>query len=151
MPYFIMTFLTRKSGVTPEQFRDYYTGSHLPMFRQLVGSHFPVRHTQRYIHRTEARGDSKNTRRNRSTPASILVGDQSDFDYDVIATMEFKDAATFKAHHDFVQQRDILSKITDDEKRFLDRSQTRAVVLGEIIEMTAHYTTSIPDSTRTTF
>ncbi|KAI0457460.1 EthD domain-containing protein [Xylaria acuta] len=152
MPYFIMAFLTRKSGVTPEQFRDYYTGSHLPMFRQLVGSHFPVRHTQRYIHRTEASSNSNNTRRNRSTPASVLLGSQSDFDYDVIVTLEFKDAAAFQAHCDFVQQSDIRTKITNDEKRFLDRSQTRTVVLGEIIEMTAHYTSSIPaDSTRSSF
>ncbi|KAI8948532.1 EthD domain-containing protein [Xylaria longipes] len=151
MPYFIMGFLTRKSGVTPEQFRDYYTGSHLPMFRQLVGSHFPVRHTSRYIHRTESSSNS-NTRRNRSTPASVLVGNQSDFDYDVIVILEFKDGAAFQAHCDFVQQREVLAKITEDEKRFLDRSQTRTVVLGEIIEMTAHYTSSIPvDSTPISF
>ncbi|KAI0435763.1 EthD domain-containing protein [Xylaria telfairii] len=143
MPYFILAFITRKSGVTPEQFRDYYTGSHLPMFRQLVGAHFPVRHTQRYIHRTEA-SSSSNTRRNRSTPASVLVGNQSDFDYDVIVTIEFEDAAAFQSHYDFIQQPEVLAKINEDEDRFLDRSMTRTVVLGEIIEMTAHYTSSIP-------
>ncbi|KAI0468474.1 EthD domain-containing protein [Xylaria cf. heliscus] len=147
-----MAFLTRKNGVTPEQFRDYYTGSHLPMIRQLVGSsHFPVRHTSRYIHRTEC-ASYLNTRRNPTTPATVLVGHQIDFDYDVIVILEFKDVAAFEEHCDFVRKPEIMAKIENDEKRFLDRSQTRTVVLGEVIEMTAHYTSSIPvDSTPSSY
>jgi hypothetical protein len=136
MTYSLLVFLSRKPGTTPEQFRNYYAGSHLPFFRQLVGSHFPVLHTQRYIHRTTAPSDS-NTPRNLSTPASIFLGTQADFDYDVVVTLEFKDAAAFQAHYEYVQQPDIASKITEDEERFLDRSQTRVAVLGEMIEMTA--------------
>ncbi|KAI0904341.1 EthD domain-containing protein [Ustulina deusta] len=137
MTYSILVFLSRKPGTTPEQFRDYYAGSHLPMFRELVGSHFAVRHIQRYIHRTEASNDGT-TQRNPSTPASVFMGTQADFDYDVVVTIEFKDVAAFEAHCEYVRQPDIAEIVAADEERFLDRSQTRVVALGEIIEMTGH-------------
>ncbi|KAI1128711.1 EthD domain-containing protein [Nemania abortiva] len=136
MTYSVLVFLSRKPGTTPEQFRDYYAGSHMPMFRKLAGIHFPARHIQRYIHRTATSSDS-NTPRNSSTPASVFLGTQADFDYDVVVTLEFKDEATFQAHLDYIQQPDIAAIIAADEERFLDRSQTRAAVLGEMIEMTA--------------
>ncbi|KAI0533824.1 EthD domain-containing protein [Xylaria digitata] len=137
MTYTFLAFLSRKPGTTPEEFRNYYAGSHLPWFRELVGSHFPVRHTQQYIHRTEASPNDGNTQRNPSTPATTYLGSQADFDYDVVATLEYKDEAAFQAMYKFVQEPDIAAKITADEERFLDRSQTRMVVVGETIEMTA--------------
>ncbi|KAI1740431.1 EthD domain-containing protein [Xylaria scruposa] len=146
MPYFIMSFLSRKSDLTPEQFKSYYIGSHMPLVRQLVGSHFPVRCIQRYIQRGEGTDEGDNTERNSWTPATVLHGDQSDFDFDVVVTMEFKDAAAFRAHRDFVNQGDVLTKLIEDEKRFIDRDETRTVVLGDIIETTAQSTRTIPDS-----
>ncbi|KAI0547133.1 EthD domain-containing protein [Xylaria curta] len=146
MPYFIMSFLTRKSDVTPDQFKSYYIGSHMPFIRQLIGSHFPVRCIQRYIQRGEGTDDGDNTERNLWTPANVLIGNQSDFDFDVVVTMEFKDSAAFRAHRDFIHQKDILTRVTDDEKRFIDVTQTRTVVLGDIIETTAQNTRTIPDS-----
>ncbi|KAI1164593.1 EthD domain-containing protein [Nemania serpens] len=136
MTYSLLVFLSRKPGTTPEEFRNYYAGSHLPMYRQLVGSHFPVRHTQRYVHRTAASGDG-NTQRNPSTPASVFLGTQADFDYDVVVTIEFKDAAAFQAFYEYVQQPEIVATVDADEEKFLDRTQTRVAVLGETIVMTA--------------
>ncbi|KAJ8131277.1 hypothetical protein O1611_g2347 [Lasiodiplodia mahajangana] len=134
MTYSILCYLSRKPGTTPEQFKDYYNGSHMPFFRQLAGPHNPSRHIQQYIHRTNAAPGDGNTPRNASTPASVFFGTQADFDYDVVVTLEFKDAATFQAHLEHIQQPDIAAKIAADEERFLDRSQTRAVLLGEVIE-----------------
>ncbi|KAI1119241.1 EthD domain-containing protein [Nemania sp. NC0429] len=135
MTYSLLVFLSRKPGTTPQEFRDYYTNSHMPMFRQLVGSHVPARHIQRYVHRTTASGDVGNTQRNPSTPASVYVGTQADFDYDVVVTIDFKDEAAFRAHYEFVQRPEIAATIAADEERFLDRTQTRAAVLGETIEV----------------
>ncbi|GAW11673.1 hypothetical protein ANO14919_010210 [Xylariales sp. No.14919] len=137
MPYTTLVFLSRKPGTTPEEFRNYYAGSHMPWFRELAGSHFPVRHIQRYIHRTEGPINYGNTQRNPSTPATIFFGSQAEFDYDVVVTLEYKDAAHFEASYKFIQQPDIAAKVAADEERFLDRGRTRCVVLGEIIEMTA--------------
>ncbi|KAK5630659.1 hypothetical protein RRF57_006374 [Xylaria bambusicola] len=106
MIFSILVFMSRKPGTTPEQFRNYYTGSHLPMFRKLVGPHFAVRHVRRYIHRIEApRGGA--IQRNSSTPASVLLGSQADFNFDVVATVDLKTAADFWEHCDFAQQPDI--------------------------------------------
>ncbi|KAI1420660.1 EthD domain-containing protein [Xylaria sp. FL1777] len=135
MAYTILVFLSRKPGTTPEQFKEYYIGSHLPMVRKLLGHHFSVRHIQHYIHRTEAPNNDA-TQRNPTTPASVFLGTQADFDYDVAVTIEWKDEASFKEHIEYVQHPDIAATIAADEERFLDRSQTRAVALGEIIEKT---------------
>ncbi|KAI0868280.1 EthD domain-containing protein [Hypoxylon argillaceum] len=134
MAYSLLVFLSRKPGTTPEQFKDYYNNSHLPLYRNLVGSRFSVLHTQRYLHRTTAPSDS-NTPRNPSTPASVFLGTQADFDYDVVVTIDFKDAEAFQAFYEYVQQPDIAAAVAADEERFLDRSQTRTAVLGEKIEI----------------
>ncbi|KAI1186348.1 EthD domain-containing protein [Nemania serpens] len=136
MTYSILIFLSRKPGTTPEEFRDYYHGSHLPMYRKLVGPHVPIRHTQQYIRRTAASGEN-NTQRNASTPASVFLGTQADFDFDVVVTAEYEDVEAFQAMYEFVQQPDIVATIAADEERFLDRTQTRVAVLGERIETTA--------------
>ncbi|KAF2963646.1 hypothetical protein GQX73_g9937 [Xylaria multiplex] len=135
MTFTTLAFLSRKPGMTPEEFRNYYSGSHLPWYRELVGSLFSVRHTQHYIHRTEASPNNDTTQRNPSTPATIFLGSQAEFDYDVVATLEYKDKAAFEALCEFVQQPDIAAEIAADEERFLDRSQTRMVLVGEKIEM----------------
>ncbi|KAI3319698.1 EthD domain-containing protein [Xylariaceae sp. AK1471] len=137
MTYSILVFLSRKAGTTPKQFQDYYAGSHMPMFRELAGSHFPILHTQRYIHRTDASGDG-NTQRNSSTPASVFAGRQADFDFDVVVDLKFQDAAAFEAFMQHIHQPEIWSKVVADEEKFLDRNQTRVALLGDIIEMTAH-------------
>ncbi|KAI8945435.1 EthD domain-containing protein [Xylaria longipes] len=137
MTYTYLVFLSRKPGTTPEEFKNYYSGSHLPWFRELVGSRFPIRHIQQYIHRAEASANDGNTQRNPSTPATVYLGIQADFDYDVVATLEYKDEAAFQELIEFVQQPDIAAKIAADEENFLDRSQTRVVVVGETIELTA--------------
>ncbi|KAI1282688.1 EthD domain-containing protein [Xylaria sp. FL0933] len=137
MTYTILIFLSRKPGTTPEQFKNYYAHSHMPMYRELVGHRFPIRHIQRYVHRTETSVDGA-TQRNSSTPASVLLGSQADFDYDVVVTSEFKDEAAFQEQCEFVWRPDIAAIITADEEKFLDRTQTRVVVLGETIEMTGN-------------
>lgn len=138
MTYSLLVFLSRKPGTTPEEFRNYYANSHLHLFRRLVGpEHFPKLHTQRYIHRTAATGDDKNnTPRNPTTPAVVFAGSQADFDYDVVVTLEYKDEAAWKAACEVFAKPEIADVIAADEEKFLDRSQTRVVALGEIIEMT---------------
>ncbi|KAI1202950.1 EthD domain-containing protein [Nemania serpens] len=136
MTYSLLIFLSRKPGTTPEEFKEYYNSSHLPMYRQLVGSHSPIRHTQLYVHRTAGSGDGS-TQRNASTPASVYLGAQADFDYDVVVTADYKDAAAFQAMYEYVQQPEIAATITADEERFLDRTQTRVAVLGEAIDTAA--------------
>lgn len=94
MTYSIIIFAYRKPGTTPEQFKKHYEESHIPLLREIAGETFPLSHTRRYILRAE--GEAEGTTRNATTPASVLMGSQADFDFDATAELIFKDAAEFQ-------------------------------------------------------
>ncbi|KAI1203689.1 EthD domain-containing protein [Nemania serpens] len=133
MPYSILLFAYRKPGVTPEQFKSHYDGTHMPLVRELAGAHFPLSHTRRYIHRSENQADG-NTARNSCTPATVIIGTQKDFDYDAVAELTFEDEAAFHTFYGIVEQPENAAKIAADEENFLDRSRLTAVVVGDTTE-----------------
>ncbi|GAP88179.1 putative inositol-3-phosphate synthase protein [Rosellinia necatrix] len=136
MTYSMLVYLSRKPGTTPEHFKDYYNNKHMPLYRQLAGPHAPALHVQQYIDRAAGAGAGAGdgaTPRNPSTPARVLLGGQADFDYDVVVTIDYADEAAFRAHYEFITRPDVAATIATDEERFLDRSQTRCVLLGERI------------------
>jgi hypothetical protein len=135
MAYSVIIFAFRKPGTTPEQFKTHYEGSHVPLVRELAGEKFPLSHTRRYIHRSEnTTSNENNTARNPSTPATVLIGTQEDFDYDAFAELTFEDAGAFQIFFGHMQLPDIAAKIAEDEEKFLDRTRMPVVVLGETIE-----------------
>ncbi len=87
--------------------------------QEMAGAHFPQSHTRRYIQRT----DGEN--------ATVLVGSQTDFDYDVLAEMIFEAEETWKAFYDTLCIEENAKWIEEDEKNFFDRTRVRVVVLGE--------------------
>ncbi|KAI1811965.1 EthD domain-containing protein [Poronia punctata] len=133
MTYSVLIFAFRKPGITPEQFKKHYEESHVPLVRQLAGALFPLSHTRRYIHRSETAAGT-GTVRNPSTPATVLIGSQEEFDYDAFAELTFEDAGAFQTFFGHMQQPDIAAKIAEDEDEFLDRARMTVVVLGETIE-----------------
>ncbi|KAI1190711.1 EthD domain-containing protein [Nemania serpens] len=133
MPYSILLFASRKPGVSPEKFKSHYDGTHVPLVRELTGAYFPLSHTRRYLHRSENQADG-NTARNLSTPATVIIGTQEDFDYDAIAELTFEDEAAFQTFYGIVQQPENAAKIAADEENFLDRSRLTAVVVGDTSE-----------------
>ncbi|KAI0912143.1 EthD domain-containing protein [Ustulina deusta] len=133
----VLIFAYRELGTTPEQFKAHYEGSHVPLVRELAGASFPLSHTRRYLHRTQNQSDS-NTARNPSTPATVLIGTQDDFDYDAIAELTFEDAAAFQTFFSLMQQPENAAKIAADEDKFLDRTRMPVVVLGDITETRKH-------------
>lgn len=90
MTYRILIFAYRKPGTTPAAFKSHYETSHVPLVQSIAGDHFPKAHTRRYIHRTE-RSASATHDDDDDHPASVLVGAQSDFEYDAIAELIFDD------------------------------------------------------------
>ncbi|KAI0424466.1 EthD domain-containing protein [Xylaria sp. FL1042] len=133
MPYSVLIFAYRKPGTTPNQFKAHYEGVHVPLIRDLAGASFPLSHTRRYLHRSENQTDG-NTARNPSTPATVLLGTQDDFDYDAITELTFEDAAAFQTFFGLMQQPEIAAKIAADEETFLDRTRMPVVVLGDTTE-----------------
>ncbi|KAI0817134.1 EthD domain-containing protein [Xylaria sp. FL0064] len=138
MPYSVLIFAYRKFGTTPAQFKAHYEGTHVPLIHKLTGANFPLSHTRHYLHRTEQQqqqqaeeGKGNNTARNPTTPATVLIGTQEEFDYDAFAELTFEDEAAFQAFFALTQQPEIAEKIAADEELFLDRARMTVVVKGD--------------------
>ncbi|KAI0900632.1 EthD domain-containing protein [Annulohypoxylon nitens] len=117
MPFSVLFLATRKAGTTPEAFKEHYENTHIPLIKSVAGSAFPVTHTRHYIHRAEGQ-------------AHVLLGTQGDFDYDVVVELAFADQAAFQAYAAATHSGDAQAKISADEESFIDRSKSRAVILG---------------------
>lgn len=80
-------------------------------------------HTRRYIHRTEGKADD--TERNANFPATVLMGSQTDFDYDALAELTFADVNAFQTFFGLYQKPENAARIAADEEQFLDRSRSK--------------------------
>lgn len=128
MTYNVLIFAYRKPGMTPAAFKSHYESSHVPLVQSIAGDHFPEAHVRRYLHRTESSTSGPN-----DYPASVMVGAQSDFEYDAIAELIFKDETAFQTFFGLVSQPEAAKKIAENEEMFLDRPKMKVVVLGDCI------------------
>ena len=122
MTFNVWIFAYRKAGTTPAEFQAHYEASHVPLIKSLTGSLFPQSHTRHYIARAESNSDVP----------MVLVGTPNDFAYDAFAELVFVNAAAFQEFFRVIGQSDAATKIAEDEEKFLNRSQTRAVVVGDV-------------------
>lgn len=74
--------------------------------------------------------------RNPQTPAVLVTGNQADFDFDAYAELTFADQAALTAFVAKTQAPDAAAQIAADEEKFLDRSKTGIVMMGDVIETT---------------
>ena len=126
MSYRILLFLYRKPGFSPTVFKAYCETKHVPLLQSIAGVQFPKVHVRRYVHRASYASSSTD-----SYPASVLVGTQSDFEYEAIAKAIFDNEAGFQAFMGMMSQPDAAARIAEDEEKLLDRSKMKAVVLGD--------------------
>jgi uncharacterized protein (TIGR02118 family) len=104
----IFAYLTKKAGLEPEAFVDYYENHHVPLVLSMAPA--PPVYKRNYVVR-----------------ADELNRQQDAIDFDVVTELVFPDRV---AYADWITK---LSgeAIAADEERFLDRSRTRACVIGE--------------------
>jgi hypothetical protein len=86
----------RRQDITPEQYRDHYENVHIPLMMNLTGETFPLSHVRHYVKRT---ADPSST--DVPFPAELLIGEQSDFDFDAVAILTWRDIAHFDANWAF--------------------------------------------------
>ncbi|KAL4944986.1 hypothetical protein BDV06DRAFT_219793 [Aspergillus oleicola] len=115
----IVVFVTRKSSLSPAEFRDHWEFKHIPLLRSLAGPSFPLNHTRHYLQHDE---------NSPKYPISILVGDSADLTYDGFAVVSFANEAAFQEFVPVMTSPEVL----EDEERFTDRAKLKAVVLGDI-------------------
>jgi EthD domain len=134
MPYTILLVAYRKPGVSPAEFKSHYESSHVPMLQSIAGSLFPNSHTRRYIHRVQGSADGGAD--NINHPATVLIGEQADFQHDAIAELVFDDEAAFHAFSARISESEVAERIARDEDLFLDRAKMKVVVVGDCIVTT---------------
>jgi hypothetical protein len=129
MPYNIFLFITRKPSLTPEEFKDYYENTHIPLLKSLVGDLFPLHHTRQYFARTDRKGFGGPA--NRDHPNYLLRGAPEGFDFDVIAELAWENEKVFHEFYKAIYKSDVAAKLALDEEHFLDSGSLRSVVVGE--------------------
>ena len=136
MPFKVLVYAHRKPGIPPEDFKNHYE-AHIDLFKRLTGDDFPLSHRRIYIARSSVGTTVDGAlARNATTPATVIVGQQSDYDYDCLAELTFSDQAGWEACVTKVQSPEIAAQIAADEDRFYDRSKTGVLVIGDVTETT---------------
>ncbi|KAJ6088552.1 hypothetical protein N7486_009813 [Penicillium sp. IBT 16267x] len=124
----------RKPGLSLEDFKKHYE-DHVELVKRLSGENFPLSHKRTYIARNTVEVAPEGaSERNALTPATVLVGKQSDFDFDAYAELTFADQAAFQAFRASIHAPDVAALIAADEEKFLDKSKLGIALLGDVIE-----------------
>lgn len=131
MPFSILIVAYRKPGTSPASFKAHYEDVHMPLVKSIAGDTFPNKHIRRYIHRPNDPVSESAGNDNTMYPATVLVGEPKDFDYDSIAELVFDDEAAFQRFFSRVSHGEGAAKREADEEIFLDRGRMRVVVLGD--------------------
>jgi hypothetical protein len=109
----IMAFLTKRQDLETRAFIEYYEGHHVPLIRSLAPT--PIGYRRNYL----VRGDE------------INIEDES-IDFDVVVELVFPDRAAYHAWGAALSEATAGEPvISDDERKFLDRSRTRAYIVEE--------------------
>lgn len=136
MPFKVLVYAHRLPDTTPTHFKEHYE-AHVDLFMRLVGDARPLSHRRIYIERTTVDAPVEGaTSRNEDTPATVILGQQSDYDYDCLAELTFADQESWEACVAKVQSPEIAALISADEDKFYDRSKTGVVVIGDVTETT---------------
>ncbi|PWY78257.1 hypothetical protein BO70DRAFT_60504 [Aspergillus heteromorphus CBS 117.55] len=133
----VLIFAYRKPGLSLSTFREIYE-AHVDLVKRITGDDFPLSHRRTYIARTEAASplEGSDSTRNATTPATVLIGKQSDFDFDATAELTFADQAAMGAFMAKISDPDAAAQIAADEERFLDRSALSVSMVGDVVETT---------------
>lgn len=111
----VMSFLARKPGTTPAEFRDYYENHHVPLITSLAPS--PPTYRRNYLSREEP----------------LIPGEAIGFD--VVTEQAFPDKPAFEAW--LAVMRANGEKVREDEARFLDHSRYFAYFVDERVTRSA--------------
>lgn len=117
----IIFFLKRKPGITPEQFRTHYENSHVRYAQKYIG-HLLTGYVRSYP--TFAMLD----------PSNVPAGTEPkpyDIGYDCITEMRVKDMADIEEIGSIFNDPQIQPILKEDERKFLDDSQTVMIICDE--------------------
>lgn len=118
----VIYFLKRKSGTTPEQFRQHYESSHVVLAKKYIG-HLMKDYIRNYP--TFALLNPSEIPEG-TTPAPYDIG------YDCITEMHVENQAAIEEMTRIFNDPEINPILVEDELRFLDRDQTVMIMVDVI-------------------
>jgi uncharacterized protein (TIGR02118 family) len=101
-------FFTRKAGLTPEQFREYYETKHVPLALSLLP--FFADYTRNYV-RNDLGFERPSGGPNKPGPS-----------FDVVTELTFASRADYDRMMQALSDPAIIKQIAEDEANFMDRS-----------------------------
>jgi hypothetical protein len=107
--------LSRKPGLTDEQFREYYETKHAPLAVKLFP--FFSDYRRNYFRRGELH--------------DFVTPDVVEVNFDVVTEMTFESEEGYKRMVDAYADPAVAKQIADDEEKFIDRTKTRAIRVYE--------------------
>ena len=122
MPYNILIFVTRKSGISHVEFKKHYETTHIPLLQLYGGEHFPNSHKRHYLQFNE------------NNEPTVVQGNKAAFDFDAIAEVSFNDEAAFQAFLAALRVEEASKTLRMDEEKFSDGEKMRIVVVGDVQE-----------------
>ena len=114
----LVALLTRKPGLTMEEFQDYYESRHVPLITSCLPPGVEYRRT--YVDPTTLFSGTM------SNP-----GEARTLEFDVITTLSFPTEEIYAAARASLGTAENQARIGADEENFLDRSAKRIFVTGD--------------------
>jgi uncharacterized protein (TIGR02118 family) len=108
----VFGFLTKKDGLSMQEFIDYYESKHVPLICSLAP--VPTIYKRRYL-----------------VGERLTVEEGGEVDFDVMTELVFADRHAFDAWMAELAKPGIGARIVADEEKFLNRARTRAYVIEE--------------------
>ena len=106
--------MKRRPGMSVEEFREYYEGSH-----RLIGEKYLKGYADKYMRRFV-------------DPLPDREGKLYDPEYDVILEIWYPDEATFKACGLHLSSPEIAAEIREDEEKLFDMRYMRSYLVNEV-------------------
>jgi hypothetical protein len=135
MPLSVLVFYTRRPDVTPDQLQAYMEHYHVPLIREVMGPHYPLTYTMRYVVRVNTgAGDrlgattASRSRADGDAPV-VLVGSPSELDWDAMGEMVFRDELHVQQGLAAMNSPDG-QKVKEDEAVFTIPEKLRVVLVG---------------------
>jgi EthD domain len=109
----ILLFMKRRSGMTPEEFKDYYENHHVPLCLRYASG------IRRYL------------RRYLTAHPNPDSGAKDELQFDVITELWFDDEKIFRGTVDYLSTSMMPDDVVADEMRLFDRAKTRMATIVE--------------------
>jgi hypothetical protein len=122
MPYNILIFVTRKSGVSHAGFKKHLETTHMPLLQLYGGENFPNSHKRHYLQFEE------------NDEPTVVQGNKAAFDFDVISEVSFANEAAFQAFVAALRVEEASKTLRIDEEKFADLEKMKIVVAGDVEE-----------------